>query len=81
MPAPGVELVPGIPRTFTYTGPAQSLLLLLEPAAGKYTYVAFRAPNGQQITYRPGDSGGERLMIPSGSEVIMIVTDTVYLNW
>jgi hypothetical protein len=81
VPAPGVDLVPGIARSFTYTGPTQPLLALLEPATGKYNYVAFRAPNGQQITYRPGESGGERLMIPSGSEVIIIVTDTVRLAW
>jgi hypothetical protein len=56
-------------------------LNLLEPATGKYTYIAYRAPNGQQVTYRPGESGGDRLTIPSGSEVIIIVTDTVHLAW
>lgn len=81
VPAPGREIVPGIVGAFTYTGPTQSLLVLLAPAQGKYTYVAYRAPGGQWITYRPGDAGGEQLTVPAGSEVIINVTDTVYLTW
>jgi hypothetical protein len=82
VPAPGVTLVPGIARTFTYDGPDQALLSLLEPAKGKYEYVQFRAPNGgRPVVYRPGDPGGHNLIVPSGSEVVIIVTDTVSLTW
>jgi len=81
VPAPGVTLVPGIARNFVYTGPEQALLSLLEPAAGKYTYVSFRTPSGQTVTYRPGDPGGAAFNVAPGSEVIIIVTDTVTLRW
>ncbi|MGH2598305.1 MAG: DUF5667 domain-containing protein [Dehalococcoidia bacterium] len=81
VPAPGVTLVPGIAGNFVYTGPPKALLELLEPAAGKYDYVSYRAPNGQTVTYRPGDPNGAVLTVPSGSEVLIIVTDTVTLRW
>ncbi len=81
VPAPGREIVRGLVGSCPYTGPTHSLLVRRAPAQGKYTYAAFRAPNGQWITYRPGDAGGERLTVPTGSEVIIDVTDTVYLTW
>jgi len=76
-----VTLVPGIAQVFTYTGPAQSLLVLLAPAEGKYSYVSFRAPGGLLVVHRPGQSGGEYLTVSPGSEITIVVTDTVTLTW
>lgn len=81
VPAPGVTLVPGIARTFTYTGPTERLLTVLAAAEGKYTFVSFRAPGGLLVIHIPGQPGGDQLVIPSGSEVTIIVTDTVTLRW
>ncbi len=73
-------LKPGL-NVFTYTGPEVSLLTLLAPATGTFSMVSYRGPGGALMEYRPGQAGGERMVVPSGSQFSIVATGTAMLTW
>lgn len=66
---------------FTYTGVQVPLLTLLAPATGKFSVVSYRAPGGVWMEYRPGQPGGERMIVPPGSEFSIVASGTAVLAW
>jgi len=70
-----IELRPGV-NEFFHLGPSQPLLTLLAPLAGKYSSVSFKAPNGFWVNYLPGSPGGQNLVVTSGAQISIIMTDS-----